>query len=67
MRVSFYMTKAQHERILNAQKADAGFSGDDHKNATLAWIELGRELGFDPATARRINGAMSKFFTAEKR
>lgn len=65
------MTPAQHIKLVQASKpvscimVDGMYPPSSKENSNAAWRDLGRELGFDPATAKRITGKASRFFTAE--
>ena len=72
MRTAFVMTKEQEAKLVQASKPvpcimlDGVYPPSNQENANAAWHNLGRELGFDPATAKRITGKASRLFTAER-
>jgi hypothetical protein len=71
MRREFEMTEAQLQRLLKACRpvpyivAGGMPPQSPQANANAAWGELGRELGFEPMSAKPVPGKGQRFFTAE--
>lgn len=71
MRRQFEMTEAQLDKLLTACTPAPYliFGGmapkSPQERANAAWAALGRELGFDGATALPVHGMGERFFTAE--
>jgi hypothetical protein len=69
-RVEYEMTQAQLDTLLEACRSTPVIKignyipASPQENANRAWAALGKEMGFEPMTARPVQGKGERFFTA---
>jgi predicted TIM-barrel fold metal-dependent hydrolase len=69
-RKEYELTAEQFDRLIEACRSaplimlQCGMPASPQENANRAWIELGKELGFDGMTVEP-SGKGQRFFTAE--
>lgn len=73
MRADFMLSEEELAELLDASKptpvmylsGGASMYPSPQENVNRVWIKLGKRLGFEPITVRRIEGKDQHWFTAE--